>query len=300
MKFISAVFLLLFITSCSFNRQFYRPDKFSEDMKLITISIAKGDTVLLHLEGKEHRAFFTDTKNLPKSFGYSIETVPIASTNGNKLYGWFLKPDNNPNPKITLLFLHGNGANIFNHLTLATPLVKQGFQVLLIDYSGFGFSTGKPTRKNMVSDANAALNLMRSRPDVQKTKILIYGQSIGGQLAAEVARINEQNIDGLVMEGAPSSHKDIAAYNVRPFGFAARVFVHEGYAAKKAIKGFHKNVLLIHSTEDKVAPFSMGQKIYSQANEPKTFYAIKHEHIYGPIFYADSIAYKIQAMVDEH
>ncbi len=300
MKYAATVFLLLLITSCSFNRQFYQPDKFRDDLHLITIKDkATGDTVLFHLEGDEHRAFFTDSKNNPKSFGYSIETISFASTDGNKLYGWFLKPDNNPNPKITLLFLHGNGANIFNHLTLATPFVKRGFQVFIIDYSGYGFSTGKPTRKNMVADATSALNLLRSRPDVQKTKLLIYGQSIGGHLSAEVARITEKNIDGLVMEGAASSHKDIAAHMIRPFGFAARLLIHEGYAAKRSIEHFHKPVLIIHSIEDKVAPFSMGQRIYRHANDPKTFYAIKHDHIYGPVYYADSIAYKIRGMVGE-
>jgi uncharacterized protein len=300
MKYTIGLVFLLSFTSCSFNRQFYQPDKIRPDAKMITIADKEsGDTVLLHLEGAEHRAYFTDSRNKPKSFGYSMETISFASTDGNTLYGWFLKPDNNPNPKITLLFLHGNGANVFSHLTLAAPLVKQGFQVFLIDYSGYGFSTGSPTRKNMVADASAALKLLRSRADVQNTKLMIYGQSIGAHLSAEVARINEKNIDGLVMEGAPSSHKDIAAHMIRPFGFVARVLVHEGYAAKRSIRHFHKPLLVIHSTEDKVAPFSMGQKIFRHANDPKTFYAIQHDHIYGPRYYADSIAYKIRAMVGE-
>lgn len=298
MKYTITCLLLLSLASCSFNKQFYQPDKFRDDLHLVTLKeTEQGDTILLHLDGAAHIASITDTRNQPRKTGFSIETVPIPSTDGNLLYSWLLKPDDNPNPKITLLFLHGNGANILNHLALATPLVKQGFQVLLIDYSGFGFSEGHSTRNNMVADATSALNLLRKRADVVNTNLLIYGQSIGAHLAAEVARRNEDAIDGLVMEGAPSSHKDIAAHMIHPFGFAARLLVHEGYSAKRAITHFHKPVLIIHSTEDKVAPYRMGELLYRRANEPKWLFTIKHDHIYGPRYYADSIAYKIRAMV---
>ncbi len=299
MKNTILVFLLVCATSCSFNRQFYQPDKFPQGVKEVRIFNKEGnDTVVLHFEGDDHRAYFTDRDDKPKNVGFQLQTVPFTGAKGNKLYGWFLKPNDLPNPKVTLLFLHGNGGNVLNHLTIARHLVQKGFQVFLVDYSGYGFSEGKPTRKNMVTDATAALNTICSRSDVKNTKVVIYGQSIGGHLAAEVARRNENKIAGLVMEGAPSSHKDIAAHMIHPFGFAARLLVHERYKAYKSVRDYHKPILVIHSSEDEVIPFAMGNKIYRNANSPKSFFEIKHEHIYGPVYYPQYIADKINGMLN--
>ena len=113
-------------------------------------------------------------------------------------------------------------------------------------------------------------------------------------MSAVVAQKRQTEIDGLVIEGAFSSHKDIAAKTAGIFG---RMFVSEKYSAYKAIQEFEKPVLVIHSTEDETTPFEMGQKIFNNANEPKEFYEIKGCHICGPDFYADSISLKIQNML---
>ena len=122
------------------------------------------------------------------------------------------------------------------------------------------------------------------------TKLVIYGQSLGGHLAAVVAQQRQDDIDALVIEGAFSSHKDIASKTAGIFG---RIFVSEKYSAFKSIQEYKKPVLVIHSTEDEIIPFKMGQKIFENANAPKEFYEIKKCHICGPEFYADSISQKI-------
>ena len=123
--------------------------------------------------------------------------------------------------------------------------------------------------------------------------MVIYGQSLGGHLSAVVAAQRQNDIDGLVIEGAFSSHKDIAANIAGIFG---RIFVNEKYSAVKSIKDYKKPLLVIHSTEDKIIPFKMGQKIFDNANSPKEFFEIKKEHILGPKFYTDEISKKIKSM----
>jgi fermentation-respiration switch protein FrsA (DUF1100 family) len=73
--------------------------------------------------------------------------------------------------------------------------------------------------------------------------------------------------------------------------------VNEQYSATKSIRNYKKPVLIIHSTEDDVIPFEMGQKLFEHANQPKEFYEIKHCHMCGPDFYADSISQKIRQLV---
>jgi fermentation-respiration switch protein FrsA (DUF1100 family) len=144
-------------------------------------------------------------------------------------------------------------------------------------------------------DGNSALKYLKSRADVENTKVVIYGQSLGGHLAAVVAEKNENEIDGLVMEGAFSSHKNIG---IEFAGFLGRIFVKEQYSALEAIAEYHKPLLIIHSTEDDVVPIKMGKELYEKANQPKTFYEIDGCHICGSRLYSDAIAEKILKMID--
>jgi pimeloyl-ACP methyl ester carboxylesterase len=140
-----------------------------------------------------------------------------------------------------------------------TRLLEYGFQRLAIDYSGYGFSTGHVNRRKTLQDGNTALETILSMPEVDGTKVIIYGQSLGGHLAAVVAKMNEEEIDGLVTEGAFSSHKDIAKVFAGSFG---KAFVKEFYSAKDSIALFHKPVLIIHSTEDEIIPYLHERKAF--------------------------------------
>jgi fermentation-respiration switch protein FrsA (DUF1100 family) len=181
---------------------------------------------------------------------------------------------------------------------LVKPLAEKGFNVFIIDYSGFGISTGKSTRKNVMIDAQAALDFFLQQDECKGKKVLIYGQSLGGHLAVNLAQRNEAKIDGLIAEGAFTNHDEIAAH-VSHLGFLAKMLIIEHYDGLKAIKKFKKPVLIIHSNEDKEVPYFMGEKLYKYANEPKEFYPIDNCHICGPIYYIDSISAKIERMVGE-
>lgn len=252
------------------------------------------DTTVIYFSGSNLQPEFKNARDEPKETNYSIESNFIKSSSGNDIHSWFVKPANTK-PVATVLFLHGNAGNILSHISSVLPLVQQGYQVLIIDYSGFGFSSGNATRINARKDANAALRWLADQPGVKGRKLLVYGQSLGGHLAAVVAQENEAMIDGLIVEGAFSSHKDIAGARM---SFLGRMLVKEQYSALEALPKLHKPVLVIHSTEDKVVPCRLGRKLYENANQPKEFYEIKHEHIEGPEYYADSISYKIRRMMN--
>lgn len=198
------------------------------------------------------------------------------------------------NAEVTLLHLHGNAGSLFSQYKFITPFLKHGFQVFIVDYSGFGFSEGKATRNNALEDALLAFDYLRARPDVQNTKLAVYGQSFGGHLSVVVAEKRQADLDGLIVEGAFSSPGDIAASRLPLIG---RVLVKPGYSAKRSILTYKRPVLIIHSTEDKVIPFYMGQRLYSKANEPKSFYEIRHSHICGPLYYEEEISQKIKIML---
>jgi len=271
---------------------FLEPSVIPSEAKKATLTDQQGQDVLTINFGENHQPTFTDNNGDPAKLSYTVKNALFENSAGNPLNGWIISPTENFNGT-SVLFLHGNAGNIVTHFTGVLPLVKQGFEVFLFDYSGFGFSEGKATRNNVLLDANAALTYLIQQKNPNSKKLIIYGQSLGGHLATKVAAENENKIDGLVVEGAFSSHKDIAAETAGIFG---RIFVAEKYSGLKSIKEFNKPVLVIHSTEDQVIPFELGEKLFAAANEPKEFYKIDKCHICGLSFYSESISSKIMEM----
>ncbi len=287
--------LLMILTySCEFNKLFYSPIKIPKKAKGETIVNPKtNDSTIIKFSSENHQPLFLKTYKDTIDLGFQIESVVFKSESGNKLNGWILKNNNNIIYPITIFHLHGNGGNLFSQYQLISKLVGKEFQVFMFDYSGYGFSDGNPTRKNLKDDALSALKYLKNRKDLNKTKIVIYGQSLGGNLASKIA--NEFDVDGLVLEGAFSSHKNIAAEKIKiPF---VRLLIKEGYSTTKELKKYHKPVLIIHSTDDQTVPFAMGKNNFRNANQPKYFLEIKKPHLYGTIYYTDSIANKIKKMI---
>lgn len=297
---ILTLFYSLLITSCSFNKLFLKPAKITQTAKKARIyGPNKKDTTTIIFSGNIHQPTFSG-KNLNGIDLLSVSSVLFNNSSGRLLNGWMIKVTGDLSPEITLLHFHGNEGSLVSHYQAITPLVKKGVQVFMFDYSGFGFSAGEATQEQILADALSALNYVRNRADVKNTRLIIYGQSIGGHMAAVVAAARESAVSGLVMEGAFSSPKDIAAFDLRRYigiGFPARILVYTPYSAFLSLKQYHKPVLIIHSTEDKVVPYAMALKLFSAANQPKQLYTIKGPHINGAILYSDSILFKIKAMI---
>jgi dipeptidyl aminopeptidase/acylaminoacyl peptidase len=289
---LSWVILIILFNRCAFNSVFFQPSKIPANAKKITLRTAS-DSMVVHFN-EQHQPLIKRLGKDTASVDYTIESVVFNSTSGNKLNGWLIKPKSKK-VLATLLHLHGNGGNLLSQFLAITPMVTYGFQVFMFDYSGYGFSEGKPTRQVVLNDALSALDYIKSLPDIAGTKVVIYGQSMGGHLAAVVGEKRQNEIDGLVLEAAFSSYKDIGAHYLPILG---RLIVKEGYSAKKSIQRYHKPLLIIHSQEDKVVPFYMGKRLDMAANKPKEFYPINKCHICGPDFYADSISVKIKQMLD--
>jgi hypothetical protein len=289
---IISILITLLCTSCAFNKLFYQATRLPAGTKQITFKSAS-DSVTVHFVGNNHQPVFVKNSNDTIHFGYTIESVLFCSTNGDTLNGWWLQPDKQPILG-TILHLHGNGGCLASQFKAIAPLAEKGFQIFMFDYSGYGFSEGKANRKTVLENALSALDYVQSKTSVKDLKLIIYGQSLGGHLASVVASERQNDINGLVIEGAFSSHKDIANHMVPVLG---KLFVKNGYSAYKSIRAFHKPLLVIHSTEDAVVPFNLGKKIFNNANEPKQFFEVRKCHICAPNYYPEEITAKIKAFI---
>ena len=118
----------------------------------------------------------------PGKFGLAYEPVHFASEDGTGLYGWFLPARGEA--AATVLFLHGNAENISTHIASVAWLPARGFNVFLFDYRGYGASGGKPTLAGAQHDTEAAMQVLLLRADIDRSRIVVFGQSLGGALAA--------------------------------------------------------------------------------------------------------------------
>ena len=233
--------------------------------------------------------FFGEQAAIP----FVIEGALVESTSGSLLHAWTLAPKENGNG-VAVLLLHGNGGNILTNLGAGIALMKQGFRVTLVDYSGYGWSTGEATRDNLLLDAEAALAIFSAAARAAGEKLVLYGMSLGGHLAVVVGARNPDRVDALVIEGAFTSHRDMAAH-VR--GALARVAVSEPYSAEKRMAELRVPLLVIHSVDDEIVPFSMGQELFELASEPKELLEIDGPHLAGIAAHGDTIGEAIVRLV---
>ena len=287
-----ASLVILLLGSCSMNSIFLHPYPLKRSDRFSQFVEEKNDTLTLKFD-ERYQATIVDSKNQVQELEYSIESGFMKKSTGDSLNFWILEPKGNKNGT-AIYFLHGNAGNLVYQYGFMTPFVKMGYTVFMIDYSEFGFSQGEATRNALYVDATLGLDYLINQSGIEYEHLLIYGQSLGGHLSVVIANENQDKIDGLIIEGAFSSHKDVASDRVPILG---RIFTKETYSAEKNIINYKKPLLVIHSKEDETIPYKHGERLFTLANEPKQFYSIDHPHICGPLFYADSIAGLMRGML---
>ena len=233
-----------------------------------------------------------------RSDGSSIanqEDILLMSADGHSIRHALIKPQSDP--KATVLVFHGSGSTISNWAKLLTPLVEDGYQLFLMEYRGFGTSEGSASHEAVALDAHTAFLYLIGREDVTNRPLLVLGQSYGGQLAINVAATYPEEVDVLITEGAFTSFQDIAVYSTpwigKPFTWA--VF-RNPYRSTELIKEASMPKLIIHSQDDEVVPFFMGEELFEQAGSRKEFWKINGQHADALVDYPGEFVSRINHM----
>ena len=220
---------------------------------------------------------FFPTKNLietPTDWGLPYEDATLETADGVELHGWLIPYHG---ASRTLLFFHGNAGNISHRGESVAIFNRLGLNVFIFDYRGYGKSQGKPSESGLYIDAMAAWNYLVKEKGFAKQQIVLFGRSLGGSVAANLAA--EVQPSALILESTFSSAKDMANVvlpimsRIMPLRFK--------FNAVESIKRVTSPLLVVHSTEDDIIPFELGEKVYHAASQPKSLVKIHGDHNYG-------------------
>ena len=195
--------------------------------------------------------------------------VSIDSPNGQKerIHGWWI-PAQIQSDK-TLLYLHGSALNIGANVDHARRFHNLGFSVFLVSYRGYGLSDGEfPSEAQMYADAEAAWNYLVKQKQIKADRIFIYGHSIGGAIAIDLA-VRQPDAAGLIAEATFTSIFDMARLKYRYRLLPVGLIVEQKFDSQKKVGHLKIPVLFIHGTKDALVPPEMSRRLYEKTSAPK-------------------------------
>lgn len=194
--------------------------------------------------------------------------VSTASGQSSQIHGWWV-PAAQPEAPVWL-FLHGNGSTIGDEVKRPFWFHQLGYSCLLIDYRGYGRSKGKfPTESSVYEDVEAAWNYLTQVQHIPPERIFVYGHSLGGAIAIELA-LRHPNMAGLAVEGSFTRMRSMVDHLYRQFGvFPVNWLLHQRFDSLNKVGSLSMPVLFIHGTADKLIPAAMSQALFEAASEPK-------------------------------
>ncbi|MCK5571063.1 MAG: alpha/beta hydrolase [Spirochaetes bacterium] len=210
----------------------------------------------------------------PGEINLSYETVNLETDDGVKLSGWFIPARNE---RGVVLFCHGNAGNISHRLESIQIFYDLGFSTFIFDYRGYGLSEGKTTEQGTYLDAKAVWRYLVQERQIEPGSIIIFGRSLGGSIAAWLAR--ESRPKALIIESSFTSIRN-AAVDMYPF-LPLKILLRYNYSTMDYLAQVKCPVLIVHSRDDELIPFSHGQRLFEIANNPKEFLEISGSHNEG-------------------
>jgi fermentation-respiration switch protein FrsA (DUF1100 family) len=201
--------------------------------------------------------------------------VVFPSSDGVPIHGWYFPAEN---ARGSILVLHGNAENISTHVNSVLWLVKEGFNLFIIDYRGYGWSGGEPSLAGVHRDATAALDKLFEMPETDPQRVVVLGQSIGGSIAVYLVSHSphKDRIRALVIDSAFSSYRRIAREKMNDFWltwlfqYPFSYFFNDDYSAGKFIGQISPSpVLILHGLDDPIVPTHHGRMLFEAAQEPK-------------------------------
>ena len=183
---------------------------------------------------------------------HRVDTVRLMIS-GFQTYGLFLSANDTSRPSPLIIFSHGNGELAADWLN-DFAAVREWSSALLVEYPGYGGAGGAPAESSIRETMLAAYDWASADARVDRSKIVIYGRSLGGGAAARLAA--DRNPAALILESSFTSVADFAARFLAP-----RILVRDVFDNREALRSYRRPVLFIHGTRDNTVPIEHAREL---------------------------------------
>ncbi len=241
----------------------------------IIVAIYIGLTLIMFLL-QDYFIYFPTQEMMatPATIGLAYEEVLFETADGIKLSGWYVPVIEAKN---VVIFFHGNAGNISHRLESIALFHRLGLNVLIFDYRGYGLSQGTISEQGIYLDAEAVFAYLVQERGFKPEQIIIFGRSLGGAVATWLAQKHPPQ--ALILESTFTSIPDMGA---RQFPFLpVRLLARNQYNTINRLPHLSAPILIIHSPDDELIPYSHAQTLFKVAPEPKTFLEIRGGHNEG-------------------
>jgi fermentation-respiration switch protein FrsA (DUF1100 family) len=160
-----------------------------------------------------------------------------------------------------VIFAHGNGELIDDWPDMLAGFSELGLHLLLVEYPGYGRSTGQPSQSSVHDVMLAAYDAVVARPGVSADRVVLYGRSLGGGAVCSV--LGERNVAALILQSTFESVTAIAWQSFRLPGFLVR----DPFDNRSAVEDFEGPVLVIHGQQDRLIPHTHGVALHAVARD---------------------------------
>ena len=179
----------------------------------------------------------------------SVEDVYFSAEDGTKTHGWWLENTESPH---VLIYFHGNAGSIANRYEWGCQLTQVPASVLMVEYRGYGKSEGSPGEKGFYQDADAIWTWLTQTRGVPESNIILYGKSLGGASATELAL--HHNPRALVLQSTFTSIPEMAK---RVIPWVPKFLVQTQFDNLAKLPRITAPTLIIHSRADEIIPYAM-------------------------------------------
>ena len=262
---------------------------------LIPLAIAYGAVLVLVYLFQSHLVYFPATGReavvTPQSYGLRYDAVSLRTADGETLDAWWVPAEN---ARGVVLFFHGNAGNISHRIDYLQMFHRLRYSTLIVDYRGYGKSTGTPSEDGTYRDAEAAWEHLRHARFAQPQDIVVAGESLGAAVASWLAA--EVSPRAVLMFSTFTSVTDLGAqvYWFLPVRLLSRM----GYDNLANLKRIRAPVFIAHSRDDDIVPYAHGRRLYEAAAEPKAFLELRGGHNDGFIFMRPEWVAELGAFLD--
>ena len=216
----------------------------------------------------------------PQARGLAFERLTLPTDDGEQLAAWWIPALASVPAHGTVLLFHGNAGTIEHRIDYAAMFAAMGYHTLLVDYRGYGESSGSPSEQGTYRDAAASWRWLTQSRGVKPADIVLFGESLGGGVATWLAAREQPR--ALILASTFTSVPALGAqvYPWLPVRWLARIH----YDNLANLERISAPLLIAHSPADDIIPYAHGQRLYAAAQQPKAMLDLAGGHNDGFVF----------------